>query len=382
MIFFKSALRIAACAAVGLTLTACESKKFDPSEGAPKPAQVVEAGDMSLVSVDKPDQFPLVAAEQIEAPAQLNVTGTVNPDVAREVPVISLASGRVVDIKTRLGDEVKKGQLLLRVQSNDITTAFDAYLKTVNDEQLANKAYMRAKDLYEHGAVPLSALEQAEASEKDAKADLDAANQQLQTLGVDKDHPSSIVPVYAPIPGVIISQNVTNASAVGVTYSGSSTVFTIADLTTLWIMCDVHENDLPKIAMGQSAKIHFSGYPDKVMSGKISEIDPILDPNMRTAKVRIELPNPGFLKLGMFVNATFDSRKNEAFAVVPTYAILHLHDRDWVFVPAGGKQFRRVEVRAGDMLPGNKQQILSGVAPGQQVVSNVLQLEATLEAQQ
>ncbi|MGD1059638.1 MAG: efflux RND transporter periplasmic adaptor subunit, partial [Solirubrobacteraceae bacterium] len=106
---------------------------------------------------------------------------------------------------------------------------------------------------------------------------------------MDKDHPSSIVPVYAPIPGVIISQNVTNAAAVGVTYSGSSTVFTIADLTVLWIMCDVYENDLPRLALGQSAKIHFSGYPDKVMTGKISEIDPILDPNIRTAKVRIEL---------------------------------------------------------------------------------------------
>jgi cobalt-zinc-cadmium efflux system membrane fusion protein len=361
-------------------LTACQ-KKFNPAEGAPPSAQVVPTGDMSLVSVDKPDQFPLVRAERLETPSELNVTGAVNPDVAREVPVISLASGRVIDIKTRLGDAVRKGQLLLQVQSNDITQAFDAYLKAVNDEQLANKAYVRAKDLYQHGAVPQSSLEQAEDSEQDAKADLSAAEQQLKTLGVDKNHPSSIVPVYAPISGVIIAQNVTNAAAVGVTYSGTSTAFTIADLSTLWILCDVYENDLPKIALGQSAKIHFSGYPDKMVTGRISEIDPILDPNIRTAKVRIEILNPGFLKLGMFVTATFDSRKPEAYAVVPTLAILHLHDRDWVFVPAGNNQFKRVEVRSGNILPGNKQQILSGIGPGQQVVSNVLQLEATLEAQ-
>lgn len=373
--------RVGATAAVCLSLVACKKKDFNPADGAPPAAQPTETGDMSFVQVDKPDLFPVVVAEQVDAPNQIKTTGSVSPDVAREVPVISLASGRIVDIKTRLGDEVKKGQLLIKVQSNDITTAFNAYLKAVNDEQLANKAYIRAKDLFEHGAVPLSSLEQAEDSEKDAKADLNASEEQLQTLGIDKDHPSSIVSVYAPISGVVVAQNVTNAAAVGVTYSGSSTAFTIADLSSVWIICDVYENDLSKIAVGQTAKIDVNGYPGKVLTGRVSEIDPMLDPTIRTAKVRVEVPNPGFLKLGMFVNATFDSRTIEHHAVVPAYAILHLHDRDWVFTPAGGNHFRRVEVRSGATLPGNRQEILSGIAPGQQVVSNVLQLEATLEAQ-
>lgn len=375
------AAKLAACVALCLSLTACENKKFNPADGAPKATEPTETGDMSLVSVDKPDLFPLVAATQMEAPSELNATGAVNPDVSREVPVISLASGRVIDIKTRLGDEVKKGQLLLQVQSNDITSAFDAYLKAVNDEQLANKAYVRAKDLYEHGAVPLSGLEQAEDSEKDAKADLTAAEEQLTTLGVNKNHPSSIVPVYAPISGVIISQNVTNSAAVGVTYSGSSTAFTVADLSTVWVLCDVYENDLPKISLGQTAKIKINGYPDKLLTGRISEIDPTLDPSIRTAKVRIEVVNPGFLKLGMFVNATFVGKTNEIHPVVPASAILHLHDRDWVFVPGGDNKFKRVEVHGGQMLSDNRQELLSGINPGQQVVSNVLQLEATLEAQ-
>ena len=364
-----------------LPLLACKAKQFNPADGAPQPVQQTETGDMSLVSVDKPNLFPLAAVQAMNAPAELNVTGTVTPDVTREVPVISLASGRVVDIKTRLGDAVKKGQLLLQVQSNDITSAFDAYLKAKNDEVLARKTYDRAKLLYGEGAYPLSTLEQAEDVENDAKADLEAAEQQLKTLGVDKDHPSSLVKVYAPISGVVIAQNVTNAAAVGVTYSGSSTAFTIADLTTVWVMCDVYENDLPKIALGQEAKIRFAGYPGQVLTGHISEIDPSLDPGLRTAKVRIQLANPGFLKLGMFVNATFLSRSASQFPVVPATAILHLHDRDWVFLPAGGNRFKRVEVHEGDMLPGGRQQVLTGVSPGQQVVSNVLQLEATLEAQ-
>jgi cobalt-zinc-cadmium efflux system membrane fusion protein len=376
----KSVLKSVCCLAACISLSACE-KKFNPTDGAPPSTQAVQTGDMSLVTVDKPEQFPMVRADQIEAPTELRVTGSVNPDISREIPVISLASGRVVDIKARLGDDVRKGELLLQVQSPDITNAFDAYLKAVNDEQLANKAYIRAKDLYEHGAISLGILEQAEDTEKDAKADLNAAEEQLDTLGIKKDHPSSIVPVYAPISGVIISQNVTNAAAAGVTFSGSSTMFTIADLSVVWILCDVYENDLPKITLGQSATIRANAYPDKPLIGRISDIQPVLDPNIRTAKVRIEVHNPGFLKVGMFVTAVFQSKTIEDHAVVPASAVLHLHDRDWVFVPANDNKFRRVEVHGGQMLPGNRQEILSGISPGQQVVSNVLQLEATLEAQ-
>jgi cobalt-zinc-cadmium efflux system membrane fusion protein len=336
---------------------------------------------MSLVTVDKPGQFPLVAAEQYEAPDELKVTGAVYPDIAREVPAISLASGKVVDIKARLDDNVKKGQLLLKVQSPDITNAYDVYLKAVNDEQMTNKAYVRAKDLYAHGAIALEDLEQAEDAEKDNQADLAAAEEQLNTMGIDKNDPHSIVPVYAPISGVIVAQNVTIAAAQGVTFSGNATAFTIADLSVVWIVCDVYENDIPKLQLGQQAQIKTTAYPDRPITGRISDIGPILDPSIRTAKVRLEVPNPGFLRLGMFVTATFESRTKEVHAVVPTFAVLHLHDRDWVFVPAGDNRFRRVEVEAGKMLPGDLQEILSDINPGQRVVSNVLQLEATLEAQ-
>lgn len=376
----RSILKIVCCLAACLSLAACE-KKFNPESGAVSSAQVVENSNAGVVSVDKPEQFSLVAADRIEAPDKLSVTGSVFPDIDREVPVISLASGRVVDIHARLDDNVKKGQLLLKVQSPDVTNAYDTYLKAVNDEQLANKAYVRAQQLYAHGAVALEILEQAEDTEKDAKTDLDAASQQLDTLGVPKDHPSSIVNVNAPISGVIVAQNVTNAAAAGVTYSGSSTAFTIADLSVVWIICDVYENDLPKVHLGQQAQISLDAYSSKVLTGRVSDIGPVLDPTIRTAKVRIEVSNPGVLRLGMFVTATLLSNAREARAVVPDSAILHLHDRDWVFVPAGQGKFQRIEVNAGDALPGDRQEILSGIAPGQQVMRNVLQLEATAEAQ-
>jgi membrane fusion protein, heavy metal efflux system len=376
-IAFKVLLGLILC----LLLLACR-KKFDSASGAPPSPQVVDVSDAGRVSVDHPEQFPVVAAERMSAPDTLNVTGSVNPNISREVPVISLASGRIVGIHTRLDDYVKKGQVLLRVQSPDITNAFDTYLKAVNDEHLAAIALVRTKDLYQHGAISLSQLEQAQDTEDDAKADLNATTEQLHTLGVNKDHPSSIVNVAAPISGVVIAQNVTDAAAAGVTYAGTSTVFTIADLSVVWIICDVYENDLSKVQVGQPAQIHLTAFPDKVLTGRISDIGPILDPTIRTAKVRIEVPNPGgILRLGMFVTATLRSRTDKTHAVVPATAILHLHDRDWIFTPAGGKQFQRVEVTGGEMLPDGKQVILSGISPGQQVVGNVLALEATLEAQ-
>jgi cobalt-zinc-cadmium efflux system membrane fusion protein len=365
------------CLAALVSLTAC--KKAAGGTG-PEPLPVVETGDMSLVSVDKPDLFPLVDAASYDAPAELDVTGTVFPDIAREIPVISLASGRVVDIKARLDDYVKKGQLLLKIQSPDSSNAFDVYLKARNDEIMNNKAYQRAKDLYAHGAISQSMLEQAEDAENDSLADLKSSEEQLETLGIDKNHPSAVVPVYSPISGVIVEQNVTQAAAAGVNFSGTATAFTVADLSSVWVICDVYENDIPKLALGQEAAIKLNAYPDRPITGHISDIGPVLDPQIRTAKVRIEVRNPGIMKLGMFATATFTSLQRAHFALVPAPAVLHLHDRDWVFVPAGGNKFRRVAVKAGAMVDG-KQEILEGIQSGQQVVSNVLQLEATLEAQ-
>ncbi len=371
----SAALACAVAASMSVALSGCKDKA--QGDGAPPAAHVIQVPDMNLITIDNKDahRFPLADAEKIEAAAELNVTGTVLPDISREVPVISLANGRVVDIKARLDDNVKKGQLLLKVQSPDITNAFDTYLKAANDQQLAANALMRTQDLFQHGAVSQAMLDQAEDAARNAKADLTAAEEQLQTLGVDKRHPSSIVNVYAPISGVIVAQSVTNAAAAGVSLSGSATAFTIADLSTIWVVCDVYENDIPKLQLGQQAKIRMNAYPDRVLTGRISDIGPILDPSLRTAKVRIEVANPGFLKLGMFATATFTSLARQSYAVVPADAVLHLHDRDWVFVPAGENQFRRTAVHAGPMLSGNRQQILSGLEPGQRVVANALLLE-------
>jgi membrane fusion protein, heavy metal efflux system len=363
--------------ALACCLPACNEGKADPKAEAPPAATVEPDMDANNFKVDHPDQFPLSTAIEHKSASALNVTGVVQPDINRSVPVISLAAGRVVEIKARLGDVVQKGQLLLRVRSNDISGAYQAYLKAVNDERLARVQLERAQILYDKGAVAKSALEQAEAAEQDAKVDLNAASEQLHTLGVDKDHPSGIVDITAPISGVITDQQVTNAS--GITGLGSPNPFTISDLSFVWIVCDVYENDLDAVRVGQYADIHLNAYPNQNFKGRIDNILPVLDPNIRTAKVRLEVANPGMMRIGMFVTATFYGKQAETRAAIPATAILHLHDREWVYAPLTAGHFKRLEVQTGSMLPGNMQEVVSGLKPGDRVVSNALPLQNTVE---
>lgn len=366
----------------GLTACAvaagCGGKLQTSDKGAPPPPTVEKAQDVGLLEVDHPEQFPLVKATEYLAAPRLNVTGVVSPDVSRTVPVISLATGRVVEIKARLGDTVKKGQVLLRVQSPDISGAFSDYRKAVADEGLTQKQFERAKILYDKGAISLNDFQVAQDADAKAKVDVETALEHLRVLGVDKDHPGAVVNIVAPVSGVITDQQVTNAS--GVQGLAGSNPFTISDLSKVWVVCDVYENDLANVHIGETADIRLNAYPDKLFKGRINNIGPILDPNVRTAKVRVEVDNPELLmRIGMFVTASFHGQKKERLAALPAAAILHLHDRDWVYVPAGGKKFRRVEVKAGVNLPDKMQEVLSGVEPGQQVVANALVMQNTTE---
>jgi cobalt-zinc-cadmium efflux system membrane fusion protein len=361
-------------------LAGCSAKPTDPKSEAP-PAAVVQAdADPNLVHVDHPNQFTLVAATDYAATSTIQVTGTVNPDISRTIPVISIASGRVVEVHARIGDYVRKGQLLMDVQSTDVSGAFGSYLKAVNDERLAKVQLDRAKILNDKGAIPNSQVEIAQNAEDDARTALSASEEQLRILGVDKNHPAATVKVYAPASGFIIAQNVTNAAAAGVTYAGSANAFTIADLSHVWIICDVYENDLPTVHLGQKADIRLTAYPDRVLTGVISDIGAVLDPQIRTAKVRIQVENPNTLmRVGMFATATIHGKAAQTHVQIPATAVLHLHDRDWVYTPVGDGKFRRVLVRGGASLPGNMQEILSGLNAGQQVISNALTLQNAVD---
>jgi cobalt-zinc-cadmium efflux system membrane fusion protein len=248
----------------------------------------------------------------------------------------------------------------------------------VADETLAHAQLDRSKLLYDRGAIAQKDLEVAQDTDVKAKITVENTMERLRVLGADVNNPAAIIDINAPVSGVITEQNVTAAAGVK-TLDNSPNLFTISDLSEIWVICDVYENALPFVHVGEYADIHLNAYPKLVLKGRISNIGPILDPTIRTAKVRLELPNPGMLRLGMFVTATFHGMTREAHAIAPANAILHLHDLDWVYVPAGNGRFRRVEVTGGKMLPGNMQEIVSGIEPGQQVVTNALVFENTVE---
>jgi cobalt-zinc-cadmium efflux system membrane fusion protein len=369
------------CLAVSILATGCE-RKVSAQENASAatgavPTVVQPDLDTNNFKVDHPDQFPLATAGEHVAAPELNVTGVVNPDVSRQVPVPSLATGRIVEIDARLGDEVKKGQLLFKVRSPDVAGAYANYLQAVKNEELTKLQLDRANILFENGAIPKSGQEVARNAEDDNVVVLEAAKEQLGLLGLDPSHSTGTVQVFAPVDGTITDQEITNQSAVQ-SYS-TPTPFTISDLSHVWIVCDVWENNMSQVHVGEYADIHLVAYPDRVLKARIANILPIIDPNIRTAKVRLELENPGLMRIGMFVTATFHGETLEKHATVPATAILHLHDREWVYTPLGNGNFRRLEVVAGDTLLGNIQEVDSGLRPGDKVVERALVFQNTVE---
>jgi membrane fusion protein, heavy metal efflux system len=359
-----------------LFIAGCGGTNADPKAEAPPSVTVEHEENGNVFFVEHPEQFPLVTAAEHTSTSQLIATGAISPDISKNVPVISVASGRVVEVKARLGDTVQKGQILLRVQSADLSGAFSDHRKAIADEQLAHTQLERATLLYDKGAISLNDLQVAQDTEDKAKVDVENTTERLRVLGGDLGHPSAIVEIRAPASGVITDQQVTNAA--GVAGLGSPNPFTISDLSKVWVLCDIYENDLGEVHVGETAEIRLTAFPERLFTGRISNIGPVLDPNIRTAKVRIEVRNPGLMRVGMFVTATFHGLKKETHAAVPATAIVHLHDRDWVYTPAEDNKFRRVQVVSGKMLPAGLQEV-SGIKAGDKVVRDALVMQNTVE---
>jgi len=341
--------------------------------------RVEEAPDPNITTMDHPELFPVVTVEMRKVPDELAVNGVIAPDVSRTVPVVAMSGGRVVEVKARLGDFVETGQLLLTLTSPDLSGAISDYRKAVADETLARRQLERAQVLYDHGAMAQKDLQVAEDTEEKAKVDVQTTAERIRILGGDVKQPTSIIEVRAPVSGTIVEQNVTTASGVK-SLDNSPNLFTIADLSHVWMLCDVYENNLAQVHLGDRATVQLNAYPERRIEGRISNISTLLDPNTRTAKVRIDLPNPsGLMKPNMFGTVLFVSQGNKTRMGLPAGAILRLQDRDWVFVKLNEERFRRTEVQALPAGQDEYQQIVAGVKPGDQVAANALQFSRAIE---
>ena len=352
------------------------------NDAKPAPTKAEVTLDPTLYTADHPELFKLVKVESRELPTVLTANGTITPDVNRTIHVTSQGSGRVIDLKVRLGDSVTKGQELLSIYSADLAGAFSDYQKAVADERLAKKSLDRAQLLYSHGALAEKDLQTAQDAEEKAKADVQNTEQHVRILGGDPAHPSSLIELRAPVSGTIVEQNISGFEGVK-SLDNSPNLFTIADLTQVWVVCDVYENDLSQIQVGDSAEIRLNAYPDKVFQGKVADISRVLDPNLRSAKVRIVLPNPdGSLRPNMYAVATFRSRKMQPHLVIPSTAIMRLQDKDWVFRKEGQNQFRKTEAHTRGVTEDGLQQLQDGpLKAGDEVVANALAFSTNVAEQ-
>ena len=348
----------------------------------PAPTKAEVTLDPNLYNVDHPELFKLVRAEARDLPTVLTANGSVTPDVNRTIHVTSQGSGRVVDLKVKLGDSVQKGQELLSIYSADLAGAFSDYQKAVADERLAKTSLERAQLLYSHGALAEKDVQQAEDAEEKAQVDVHNTEQRLRILGGDPAHPGSLIELRAPVSGTIVEQNVSGFEGIK-SLDNSPNLFTIADLTQVWVVCDVYENDLGHVQLGDAAEIRLNAYPDKVYQGKVADISRVLDPNLRSAKVRIVLGNPdGTLRPNMYAVATFRSRKMQSRLVIPSAAIMRLQDKDWVFRKEGQNQFRKTEVHTQGVTEDGFQELQDGpLKAGDEVVANALAFSSSVAEQ-
>lgn len=352
----------------------CADNKAAPT----KTEVVLEPG---TYDVQHAEMFKLVRVSLRNLPVVLTANGTVVPDVNSTIHVTSQGSGRVVDLGVRLGDYVHKGQRLLSIYSADLAGAFSDYEKAAADERIAKKALDRADLLYSRGALAAKDLEQAQVSEEKAQVDVRNAEQHVRVLGGDPAHPSSMIELRAPVSGTVVEQNISGFEGVK-SLDNSPNLFTIADLSHVWILCDVYENDLGQVHVGDTAEIRLNAYPERIYHGKIGNISRVLDPNLRSAKVRIVLPNAdGSLRPGMYAVSTFRSQKLKPELLVPSTAVMRLQDKDWVFRKENPTRFRRIQVQALGSTTDGWQTFSGGVNAGDEVVADALDFSTAVAEQ-
>ena len=272
--------------------------------------------------------------------------------------------GRVSSVDVVPGDHVEKGALLLTLRAPDIAAASAQLTEAKTARLLAERNAERSKLLVDHGAGSQSEAQQAESTLAQAQAEEQRANAVLAAFG--GSHGSNEYQLRSPIAGVVVERNV--AVGTEVHADQDKPLITVADLSTLWVMADVYEQDLSRIRVGDEARVHVPAFPDKEPMGHITYVANTIDPVTRVAVARIEIPNPDLsLRPGMFANVQVKGLSN-GVVDIPIAAVLARRDQFFVFTKNPNGSFTQHEVRPGEQ-HGQHVQILAGLNPGDPVVT-------------
>jgi membrane fusion protein, heavy metal efflux system len=356
------------CALV-LSLAGC---KEEPSnKGAT--ASASDAGGLFTIPPDQMSHIQVLTVQPGSLTRTMRLTGVVAYNSFHTTPVITQVSGPVSRIVVVPGQQVERGQPMLYVSSPDYSQLLSNYLKAKDAYMLAQKSYTRAKDLYEHHAIAEQNLEQAESIEVQAQGDLTAAEAALRVLGVAdpnamlKAPPSFEATVRAPISGQVVEQDVASGQLI---QPGTTQCFVISDTSTVWVLVNVYQKDLPYVHVGDAVDIQTESYPD-TFHGRISYVAAALDPTTRTLQARIETANPGQkLKKDMYVSSTVNAGTIQNAISLPDAAILRdTENMPFVYVEQNGTQFGRRSVTLGESIKGQTA-VTSGLKPGEQVVGD------------
>ncbi|HWC77390.1 MAG TPA: efflux RND transporter periplasmic adaptor subunit [Blastocatellia bacterium] len=310
----------------------------------------------------------------------VRTTGTVQANEYKETPIFPIAGGIVRQVNAELGDRVSRGKSLAAIFSTELGDAQSEYLKMLAESEEHHKHHLRAVELVEIGAISREEVEEATSKYKSAQANVASARQRLILLGLspnqidglkEPSQISSLISVSSPVSGTVINRDVN----VGEIVEESRELFRVADLSTVWVIGQVYENDFRSVRVGTPALITTNAYPGQSFRGRVSYIDPRVDPNARTSQVRVEVPNPGMmLRLGMFVDVTLGSAAQTASTgqptvFVPRAAIQNIGSKQVVYLATGQSGvFLQREVSAGPEANGLIP-LYSGVSPGDRVVT-------------
>src|SRR5271154_528740 len=296
-------------------------------------------------------------------PEYLDLPAHIEADPTRVVHVFAPAGGRIVEMKVRPWDRVEKGQTLATLESSDLARAVADYHKALADQQVKQKALARAQDLLDHNAISEKDFEQAQGDAQQSQAEVEAAREQVQVFGMDPDHASTQLLVKAPRAGVILDIGAAPGEF-SQALSAPAPLATVADITSVWAVGDIYEQDLSAAKSGQVAQVTLNAYPDQHWAGRVNVVSDAVDPATRTLHVRVVLPNDGgLIKPGMFGSIRI-LRSSVQGILLPAAAVLREGNDAYVFVAKGNGRFERRPVAIGRTLDGSIE-ILSGVNAGE-----------------